>query len=373
MLKLKLTFACLLVVVTSSVSADTLLLDQLDKPTVQSGDFAVNRLDAGMPAREVYEVLKLTTKEDFLAVGGDGAGEDHSLHGNLTLGRVLLWLDENQLPKNRIIISFDATPPPGESATTVAIKRLSLRLADRVCKLTDTIVFPAGTNQFGEVRLIVEPKIDWLSVYKWSPASFRISAEVAAPPGTMITAFISGEPEATLEETTTGAMNGGTSGTFVRVHSALGARARGGGHGGGSARPASAGLTLPGSVPFDGAGNPPARNRFDYTLLEPGLPNEDSEPARPTPDPIEDISPSIPDPIVPKPGYLIDDSEVVFPSNADTPVVVPPDSPSDPVPPTNPPGGGGGNGGGQPIPEPATGLLLLVGLALAGSRRQRRC
>ena len=345
--------------VAAPAIAGTIRLDEVDAEGTVSGSFSLHAQDVAMPAQEVFEVLHMTAGSDFAAAGADGVGDDRSVHHDLSLAKIIVWMEENGLPTDgRMIVTLDVSAPAQEPATTAVIKRLSLRLGDTVFKLTDTVVVPSRRHQFGELRLILDPGFAPASRSSWDLDSFRISADIAAPPGTTVVAYLSGEPKGILEETAAGQMPGSVMSRGAIPQSGLRLAGAAGGAGGVGA---SAGTYS--FIPSAGAGfydsfEPAQRARVDYTTLEPGLPaDESTESAKRDDDTLDPVISDDPvldpedDPIVP-----IDDPEI-------------PDPKPTPNPPTKDDPGKYGPGD-NPVPEP-TSLILLAGGALVVGRRRR--
>ena len=322
-----------------TTAADTIYIDQLERPAngadlvLTCGDFELRRRELTTAVRYSYELLHMVVDESWVCAGSDGLGADLPPHGDVSLEEVVKWRDSHGFPRGIVHLAFDVSPPPGEESTTVVIKRLSLRLGGRLFTLPDSVVVVSRPDTTGELMLVLKPGFALADRSSPDPGSLRISAELAAPPGTSAAFYLTSVPmEIVFDE---GApqlqSSGGGPGSLPPLpaprYDTLG-RARSGPP---ARRPASRTVTrsdwkpmgLPTVVPTE-----PAAVRYTPSSL----------PEDPVPEPIPE------DPTEP---------------------YIPPDTPKPPIdpPPPIPP----------PVPEPGTlGLLICGATLLLGRRRAGR-
>jgi len=358
-------------VVANGAFADVIRVDQMPSNETVSGDFEIFRRDASMPTELVFEVLHLVSGNDWSSAGADGVGSDVSHHGDLSLARVVDWVRENNLPADELIISVDVSAPSDMPVTTAVIKRLSIRLGDSVFMTDDVLVIQSKKRQFGEIRLRLAPGFTLESRASRWVDSFRISAELAAPPGTEVMMYLSGEPRGVLESVAEGSMSSMPLGGGLTPPSGIrGGSAGGRGGSGGGSSPIGLPLVTRAPAPRAPIAPPPERGSGRLSNITPAMMLEEiaATPARDEePEPAsEDLDPIIPDP---PPAPL---TEIALDDPADDPV---PEPEIDPVPipvrPTNPQQPVDPGPTPQPTPEPASGLLLAFGALLVAKRSKR--
>ena len=320
-----------------TTAADTIYIDQLKRPAngadlvLQCGDFELHRRELTTALRYSYELLHMVAGADWTCAGSDGLGADLPPHGDVSLEEVVRWRDSHGFPRGIVHLALDVSPPPGEPSTTVVVKRLSLRLGGKLFALPDSLVVVSRPDTTGELMLVLKPGFALADRASPDPGSLRISAELAAPPGTTVAFYLTSVPKEIVFDEGAPQLqsSGGGPGTLPPLpttgFNTLG-RARSGPP---SRRPASRSVT-----------------RSDWKPM--GLPTEvPTEPAvvRYTPRPLP------PDP-VPEP----------VPEDPDEPNIIP-DTPRPPIDPPIPP----------IVPEPGTlGLLVCGATLLLGRRRPGR-
>ena len=247
-------------------TAETIQVDKMPAAEFACGDFDVLRHDTPVQAEQVYEVLSFVVDGDWAAHGADGIGEDRGTHGDLSLAELCEWGQQHSMPPDQLLLSVNIAPPAGWDATTAVVKRLSVRLGDSVYSLNDALVIKADETRAGEVRLSLSPGYRLDSRASHSPESFRISAEIAAPPGTSVTMSATGDTKEVLNSVGSGQGAGSRGASSIRpsgLHTPY-ARTAGGGAGGGYQAAYTRPVGVVGRSPEHAGTAAPSRYREPY-------------------------------------------------------------------------------------------------------------
>lgn len=359
------------VISASALAQSTIYLDRIESSggtesaSVFTGAFTAELVEEGVNPDKPLELIALVTGSDFAAAGADGLGRVRLPARDVSLGDICAWLELNSMPDDRLDILVDVIPPAGDAATTAVIKHLAVRLGEHVHFLGDELVVDSRARKAPEARLGLA--LDYKLGLRASdnPESFRISAEVGGPPGTVVVFYLTGTPRHEDEQYHQNLAEYSASDGIRPVAPSLVSQTppirRG------SAPPAArSGGVLSRAQSFPFLPSPEILTSDDEPgdVDEPDGPS-DADPETPSPTPIDEAPE---DPAGPETPVIDETPPLEFPDDLDD-IMDPDDSMPPDFPDGDPPGGDP-----PPIPEPASSVLVLTGAVIllrrASSRRR---
>lgn len=173
--------------------------------TLYSGDFTITQPRDTAQHGSTFTLLQLTTGDYWTASGADGSHPHAPPYRDLSLDAVMRWRAEQNLPADTFDVLMEITPPPSCTTATVIVRRLSVRWAGALYRLGEDVVVSSEASVSGEARFAVHlgEGAPGAVIDSASADSFRISAEVSAPPATVVRFFMSGIGKGFLEGTAT--------------------------------------------------------------------------------------------------------------------------------------------------------------------------